>query len=548
MMKKYCMLVLLMISITLSAYSQKGNQVTMESLLNEMIDRDAIARFPESNFRLKQQSSYNRASKIPEDSVGWFMNHDYNSKDTDHNFIRTEERNGEKEWVMMEHFGPGAIVRVWSPFLKPDEPESDVTIRIYIDGNPEPVIEGNMLKLFNGTGLIQYPFAHKSLRSGVSFFPIPYAMGIKITSLKRPFFFQYTYREYPSGIKVKSFTMEDFEAAKPLMEKVGKELLDPQNTSEGEKVCFEAKIKAGKEKSVLLPEGEAAVRSLVFKLGSYDNPAVTRSVVLNMEFDDQQTVWTPVGDFFGNGIGLNPVKGWYQTVDEDGIMACRWVMPYQKSGKISVLNLGDEAVDVKLEAVVGDWKWDDRSMYFNAAWRGQYPVPTRPFSDWNYVTLKGKGVYVGDALTIMNPVEKWWGEGDEKIWVDGEDFPSIFGTGTEDYYAYSWGGRSTDFYEHPFHAQPRCYIYNKLHRKTTSEKNTSGYSTETRTRALDTMPFGSNLQLDMEIWSWTECDMGYGVGMYWYGFRETTSNRKPDPVGVLVVPPLPEVFPILKSE
>ena len=181
-------------------------------------------------------------------------------------------------------------------------------------------------------------------------------------------------------------------------------------------------------------------------------------------------------------------------------------------------------------------------LYFNASWRGQYPIPTRPYSDWNYVTLKGRGVYVGDTLTIMNPVERWWGEGDEKIWVDGEEFPSIFGTGTEDYYAYSWGGVSTDFYEHPFHAQPRCHKYNKLNRKTnSSERNTQGYSTETRTRSLDTMPFEQlaatrhgSVVLERIV------DMGYGVGTYWYGDAATTSNRNPDPVEVLDVPPLPE--------
>lgn len=180
-------------------------------------------------------------------------------------------------------------------------------------------------------------------------------------------------------------------------------------------------------------------------------------------------------------------------------------------------------------------------MYFHAGWRGQYPVSTRPYSDWNYVTLKGRGVYVGDTLTIMNPVARWWGEGDEKIFVDGETFPSIFGTGTEDYYAYSWGGRSTDFYEHPFHAQPFSHQYNKLNRKTGNEKDTQGFSTETRTRALDTMPFATSLQLDMEVWSWTDCDMGYGVGTYWYGDAGTTSNHQPDPVGALNVPPLPDM-------
>ncbi len=123
-----------------------------------------------------------------------------------------------------------------------------------------------------------------------------------------------------------------------------------------------------------------------------------------------------------------------------------------------------------------------------------------------------------------------------KEWVLMED------KGAEDYYAYSWGGRSTDFYEHPFHAQPFCYRYNRLNRKTdTNEKNTQGYSTETRTRALDSMPFGSSLQLDMEVWSWTDCDMGYGVGVYWYGDIDTTSNRKRDPKGALQLPPLPDM-------
>ncbi|MFB9052695.1 glycoside hydrolase family 172 protein [Formosa undariae] len=542
---KYILSTLLLV-FTLVGTAQNKDEITIESLLNEMVDRDAIARFPKTNFRLKQASSYNRASVNPEDSVGWFTNHDFNKGNGDHNFIRTEETNGEKEWVLMDHVGPGAIVRVWSPWLNQLESGSDIIIRVYLDGNPKPVLEGNMISLFDGTGLIPYPFAHQSLRSGVSFFPIPYAKGCKITALKEPYFFQYTYRAYDEGTPVQTFTMADFEKAKPLTEKIGEELSNPKNTNEGETISFKAKLKSNKEESIALPNGTAAVRSLVLKLGDYNDPKIMRSVVLKMEFDGQQTVWTPIGDFFGTGIGLNPVKGWYQTVEDDGTMSCRWVMPYQNSGKITILNLGKKPVDVTLEATVGDWEWDSESMYFNAAWHGQYPVATRPFSDWNYVTLKGRGVYVGDALTIMNPVKRWWGEGDEKIWVDGEDFPSIFGTGTEDYYAYSWGGRSTEFYEHPFHAQPRSYVYNKLNPKTTNEKNTTGYSTETRTRALDGMPFESSLQLDMEVWSGTDCEMGYGVGVYWYGDKQTTSNRVPDEQEALNVPPLPKEFPNTK--
>lgn len=527
-----------------STHAQTAGEspIAIASLLTEMIARDSVARFPTVDFRLKQQSSYNRASKSPAEKKGWFTNKDYNKGPKDRNFIRIEEHEGQKEWVLMEHEGPGAIVRSWMPWLNQKKPGTDIQIRIYLDGATEPVIEGNMLGLFDGTGLIPFPLAHSSLRSAVSFFPVPYAKSCKVTTTAMPFFYQFTYREYPDGTPVKTFNIKDFEAAAPLTERIGGTLLNPQRTEAGKSFRFAGKLGSNEEKSLELPVGTAAVRELSIKLSSYQDPTVTRSVVLKMEFDGKETVWCPLGDFFGTGIGLNPFEGWYRTVADDGTMSCRWVMPYQNSGRISVVNLGNSAVEVQLEAKTGEWTWDDRSMYFHAAWRGQYPVPTRPFSDWNYVTLKGRGVYVGDTLTIMNPVESWWGEGDEKIFVDGESFPSIFGTGTEDYYAYSWGGKSTDFYQHPFHAQPRCHLYNKLNRKQDNGRNTQGYSTETRTRSLDTMPFGSSLQLDMEVWSGTDCNMGYSVGTYWYGDADTISNRQPDPAGALLVPPLPKGF------
>ena len=532
-MKTISINLLLIVFAILTSCSPQEKEVSIQSLLNEMVDRDFVANFPQTEFRLKQESSYNRASVSPKDSVGWFTNHDFNSKENDHNFIRVEEINGQKEWVVMDHKGPGAIVRTWMPFLNPNKPTTTSEIKIYLDGATEPVLKGNSLELLNGTGLFPFPLAHKSLRSAVSFFPIPYAKSCKITLSERPFFYQFTYREYPEGTAIKTFTMDDFQKAEGQINKVCENLLTPKITTKGELVKLNETIAPKEEKSVKLPQGTSALRNLSLQLGSYADSLVMRSVILKMKFDGQQTVWCPVGDFFGSGIGLNPFQGWYRTVAEDGTMSCRWVMPYQKSAKVSVLNLGNEEVDFSLEALVGHWEWDENSLYFNAAWRGENPVPTRPFSDWNYVTLNGRGVYVGDALTIMNPVEKWWGEGDEKIWVDGEDFPSLFGTGTEDYYGYSWGGRSTNFYEHPFHAQPRCHVYNKLNRKTAKEKNTKGYSTETRTRSLDVIPFESSLQLDMEVWSWTDCEMAYGVGVYWYGDATTTSNRLPDTKGAL---------------
>ena len=521
-----------------------AEEVSISSLLREMLDRDQVAQFPTHDFRLKQDSSYNRVSVKPEppknEPTGWFANSDFNTKPEHGRFIRIEKNQGREEFVLMEDEGAGAIVRTWMPWRKQTSGTTNAILRIYIDGNPEPVIEGNQFELFQGKGLVPFPLAHESLRSAVSFFPIPYAKGCKVTVSECPFFFQFTYREYDDEVSVKSFTMEDFEAVKPLIDETCESLLDPQDATEGKGFKLAGTLAPNEEKEVSLTEGMAAVRALSVKLADYSDPEITRKVVLKMSFDGKETVWCPIGDFFGCGIGLNPMQGWFRTVAEDGTMRSRWVMPYQKNATVSLLNLNEKPVEVEAEAITGDWKWDADSLYFHAQWRGQYPVPTRPFSDWNYVTIKGRGVYVGDTLTIMNPVEKWWGEGDERIYVDGEDFPSIFGTGTEDYYAYSWGGRSTDFYEHPFHAQPFCHKYNKLNRKTDSnERNTMGFSVETRSRALDTMPFSSSLQLDMEVWSGSDCEMGYQVGVYWYGDAETTSNRKPEPNEIPNVPDLP---------
>ena len=113
------------------ATAQAAEPVSIESLLNEMIDRDSVARFPETDFRLKQHSSYSRASKTPDDPEGWFMNHDFNRSPQDKNFIRIEENNGQKEWVLMDHEGAGAIVRTWMPFRS--VPENSL-IRFYLDG------------------------------------------------------------------------------------------------------------------------------------------------------------------------------------------------------------------------------------------------------------------------------------------------------------------------------------------------------------------------------------------------------------------------------
>jgi hypothetical protein len=144
-------------------------------------------------------------------------------------------------------------------------------------------------------------------------------------------------------------------------------------------------------------------------------------------------------------------------------------------------------------------------MYFHANWRREYPIPTKPRRDWNYLQANGRGVYVGDTLTVFSHDGAWYGEGDERVYVDGETFPSHLGTGTEDYYGYAWG-MTTEF-SSAFLSMPR---------RDRAGKDWRGYTTTSRIRALDAIPFRRSLQIDMEIWHWAETQVDYAVGTFWY--------------------------------
>ena len=99
-------------AITSSLHSAESKTITFESLLEEMVDRDCIARLPSPAYACKQFSSYDRNSTEP-GSPTWWANMDRSY------FVRIEESNGRKEHVLMDADGPGAIVRFWATWHGP---------------------------------------------------------------------------------------------------------------------------------------------------------------------------------------------------------------------------------------------------------------------------------------------------------------------------------------------------------------------------------------------------------------------------------------------
>jgi hypothetical protein len=161
---------------------------------------------------------------------------------------------------------------------------------------------------------------------------------------------------------------------------------------------------------------------------------------------------------------------------------------------------------VKILGGVADvpYKWTGRSLLFHGKWRIQRDLPSRPMSDWTHLQCRGHGRFVGGALYVCNPVKGWWGEGDEKIFVDGESFPSFFGTGSEDYYGYAWGNNQP--FMHAYHNQPRS-----------DGPDNFGYTADNRFHVIDDVPFASQFKFDIENWHSNEkTKTDRAAVSYWY--------------------------------
>jgi hypothetical protein len=509
--------VLIVAALVSLAWCRAAEQITLESLVREALDRDAAARFPEPAYTCAQHSSYDRATKTPDDPRGWFANNDQSQ------FIRKEQRGGRTEEVMFDAAGPGAIVRLWITHGGPVG-----TVRLYIDDMENPAFEGTVEQFSSGPLLAPKPWAEERAKGRNMYLPIPYAKQGKLTferTAKGPFYYQVNFRTYAANTPVESFSKAALERAKGLIEETGQKLLDNEaSLKEGKDSAAAITISGnGEGKSAI--SGPAAIRKIAVKVEAGDMKEALRAIVLKLTFDGETTAECPLGDFFGSGVGANAYQSWWNKVETDGTLSCYWVMPFAKQAEIALKYYGkQDGVKAALSYRASDWKWDDRAMLFHATRRMVPEVDSAQKADFNYMTAEGQGVYMGDALMVANPVRDWWGEGDEKVFVDGETFPSHIGTGTEDYYGYAWC--TPKYFTSPFHAQPIC-----------QGPGNAGHTTNTRVRILDGIPFTKSLKFDMEVWHWKACKITYASCAWWYGKPGAKSNHPFDPETLIVTMP-----------
>ncbi len=184
-----------------------------------------------------------------------------------------------------------------------------------------------------------------------------------------------------------------------------------------------------------------------------DSAARGRQLIIRIFFDGHKnpTVEAPLSDFFAAAnyrefrqlssiaMCVNPCKG----------LNCYFEMPFFNGFRIEIENQGAENCNIYYQIDCEERELSKDTLYFHAQFRRQNPLPYKtPYTIID--NIKGKGVYVGTYLYWGVKNNGWWGEGEVKFYIDGDtDFPTICGTGTEDYFcgAYNFdvAGKYTEY-------------------------------------------------------------------------------------------------------
>jgi hypothetical protein len=168
------------------------------------------------------------------------------------------------------------------------------------------------------------------------------------------------------------------------------------------------------------------------------------ALVLRIYWDgsDKPGVEVPLGDFFAVGQGKPAVVSSIPVqVSPSGSLSCYWRMPFRKSARITVTNDNPDR-SAGLYWMV-DWVQVDsisaNTPYFYAKFRREYPAQSG--RDYLIADLVGRGFYIGTVYSLTLAQDGWFGEGDDYFYIDGEQVPSLQGTGSEDYFNDAWGFR-----------------------------------------------------------------------------------------------------------
>ncbi len=314
-----------------------------------------------------------------------------------------------------------------------------------------------------------------------------------------------------------------------------------------------SRVASGETKTVLNAKGPGIVTHMWFTflgpgrhIWAPNGSANHQEILLRVYYDENERpdIEVPFGDFFGNCFGKRTEVISQPVVVEDGdSYNCFWRMPFRKAIRIDLVNQSKK----KLNLLYYNIDWIKRESlpkdtpYFYARYHQEYPV--QQGRDYVILDTKGKGHYVGTVLAVRTRSPSWFGEGDEKIYIDGDKSPSIWGTGTEDYFLSAWGLKTAST---PYFGTPYFYQGGVV----------GGHTSAYRWHIHDPIVFQESLKVTIEHWGWISVDENirgertswnerqddYASVAYWYQSGRPSVTRSVPSAAERKLPGLDLVF------
>lgn len=263
---------------------------------------------------------------------------------------------------------------------------------------------------------------------------------------------------------------------------------------QGWKISPFLNIPAGTTATIMDHEGPGIIRHIWMAL--IREPTWQRNVIVRIYWDGSTipSIECPIADFFCNGWGAQQaIRSIPINVNPSGGMNCYLPMPFRKHARITIEN--DATRDLPIFAYAINYTLepvDDDALYLHAQWRRSNPLPyLEPYTLVD--GIEGTGQYVGTFMSWQQNSAGWWGEGEIKMYLDGDEaFPTICGTGTEDYFGGAWGFESGEY------SAP--YMGYQLVRGQAGEPGTR--MTMYRFHIQDPVFFSSDLKVTMQALGW----------------------------------------------
>lgn len=538
----FALVFLFLLMGSISVYAQ--SKLSYPDLVSRLYDFEALAKLPGEGERTMNFSSYDRSStydSLTNSYLKWNANSDGNG------FIRKEG----DEMVIFEADGPGVIWRIWSALAKEGH------IKIYMDGEQTPSEDKPFRELFekfeDEYPPLNFPNLVMTLSRGRNFYiPMPFQKHCKITMMGDwGNYYHIMYSKLPEGSKLEgSFDGTYSNEGKIALAKADRVL---ENRGYERKIYpkeqmerLEFEIGPGEKKKITELLGSRAITRLELTVQDEDQTSgFLGDLWFNFSWDDKHisAVHSPIGMFFGMGQSLAHYRGMPVGVMGNTLYS-NWYMPFLQKGTLVLENTGNQPYKLSFKVFHhGVEQQKDDFLYFNSKWHGDdsnmddkpvdpsFTQDTGREIDWPMIAVKGTGRFCGVTLHIANfweePKEKpsswwygiggektidwWWGEGDEKFFVDGEKFPSTYGTGSEDYIGYAWSAEPPfPTFQSAFASQPTTPLTGK------------GHTVVNRFHIADNVPFSESFEAYIERYKgrkWGDenkniCE--YDVVVYYY--------------------------------